>query len=55
MKPGTKVQNQEPNHPLTGIVIPTPEGESEPDGWIWVSWSNGLVCQEYPSDVTEES
>lgn len=52
IKPGTRVENQEPPHPLTGIVAETPVGQSEPDGWIWVRWSNGLECAEYAGDVT---
>ena len=51
---GTKVRNQSPDHPLTGVVVPTPDGQAEPDGWIWVRWANGLICQEYPTDVSTE-
>lgn len=48
--PGTEVLNQgEPS--MCGTVIPTPEDCSDPDDTIWVEWGNGLICQEYHSDV----
>jgi len=50
--PGDRVHNQDTAHPMMGTVIPTPEGQGEPDGWIWIDWDNGLVCSEYPADVT---
>jgi len=49
--PGSIVLSQNPDHPMSGEVIATPEGHVDPDGWIWVRWSNHLECAEYPSDV----
>jgi hypothetical protein len=49
---GSTILNQDPTHPMSGVIIATPRGQAEPDGWIWVRWANGLVCQEYPADVT---
>ena len=53
MKQGTRVHNQLGEaERMEGIVIETPPGQAEPDGFIWVSWSSGLICQELPGDVT---
>jgi hypothetical protein len=49
---GDRVANQDDEHPLTGVVIATPLGQWKPDGWVWVWWSNGLVCVQYPPDLT---
>jgi len=55
--PGTVVLNQDSAHPMSGTVVPAPEGEQERDDSVWVQWSdrsvgdNG-VCEESLSDVT---
>lgn len=49
--PGSTVLNMDPTNVMTGEVIDTPRGQGEPDGWIWVQWSNGLICSEAPEDV----
>jgi hypothetical protein len=50
--PGTVVLNQDPANPMSGVVIPTPEGEHDYDEFVWVDWANGLICQEQATDVT---
>ena len=55
---GERVWNQDlpPGSPtpgtMRGTCVPTPEGQGEPDGWYWVHWDNGMLCMEYPGDVS---
>lgn len=55
--PGTQVLNQSIEHPMSGEVIPTPEGEVDMTDHVWVQWcdrsvGNDGVIQEYLADLT---
>lgn len=51
LAPGTRVLNQDPEHPLIGEIVAPPEGKLEWAGMYYVKWASGLVTEEQAEDL----